>query len=118
MSGTKEFLALVSKDKDVKTELAVETVVALRALLAEKGLNDEAQKAIQAIMVKVAKAHGFNLNTMEELDEEELKAVAGGSRGELIPRDTPQGPYCEQATLYGPGCKSCDHVNCGQYLDT
>ena len=54
MSGTKEFFDLVSTDKDVKIELGTETLRALTALLAEKGLKDEAQKVFEAVTVKVA----------------------------------------------------------------
>ena len=78
MSGTKEFFDLVSKDKDVKIELGAETIKALMALLAEKGLKDDAKKAIDAVTAKVAKAHGFDLSAMEELSADEMQAVAGG----------------------------------------
>lgn len=78
MSGTKEFFDLVSKDKDVKLELGTESLKALKALLEEKGLKDEARKALDEAAVKVAKAHGFDFNAMEKLSEDELKAVAGG----------------------------------------
>ena len=78
MSGTKEFFDLVSKDKDVKLELGTETVKALTALLAEKGLKDEAKKTIDAVTAKVAKAHDFDLNAMEAISEDDMKAVAGG----------------------------------------
>ncbi len=78
MSGTKEFFDLVSKDKDVKIEFGTEVLKALNALLAEKGLKAEAMKAIDAAAAKVAKAQGFDLNAMEEMSEDEMKAVAGG----------------------------------------
>ena len=78
MSGTKEFFDLASKDKDVKLELGTETIKALMALLAEKGLKDDAKKAIDAVTAKVAKAHGFDLNAMQELSADDMKAVAGG----------------------------------------
>ena len=81
MSGTKEFFDLVSKDKDVKIELGTESVKALMALLAEKGLKDDAQKAMADVMAKVGKAHGFDLNAMEELSADDMKAVAGGKNG-------------------------------------
>ncbi len=81
MSGTKEFFDLVSKDKDVKLELGTETIKALMALLAEKGLKDDAKKAIDAVTAKVAKAHGFDLSAMEELSADDMKAVAGGKGG-------------------------------------
>ena len=81
MSGTKEFFDLVSKDKDVKIELGTESVKALMALLAEKGLKDDAQKAMADVMAKVGKAHGFDLNAMEELSADDMKAVAGGKTG-------------------------------------
>jgi bacteriocin-like protein len=78
MSGTKEFFALLAKDKDVKLELGTESLKALKALLEEKGLKDEAHKALDEAVSKVAKAHGFDFGAMEELSEDELKAVAGG----------------------------------------
>lgn len=78
MSGTKEFFELLAKDKDVKLELGTESLKALKALLEEKGLKDEAHKALDEAVSKVAKAHGFDFNAMEELSEDELKAVAGG----------------------------------------
>ena len=81
MSGTKEFFDLVSRDKDVKIELGTESVKALMALLAEKGLKDDAQKAMADVMAKVGKAHGFDLNAMEELSADDMKAVAGGKSG-------------------------------------
>lgn len=81
MSAMKEFFDLVSKDKNVKIELGTESVKALVALLAEKGLKNDAQKAIDAVTAKVAKAHGFDLNAMEELSLDEMSAVAGGKSG-------------------------------------
>lgn len=78
MSGTKEFFELLAKDKDVKLELGTESIKALKALLEEKGLKDEAHKALDEAVSKVAKAHGFDFGAMEGLSEDELKAVAGG----------------------------------------
>ena len=109
MSGTKEFFDLVSKDKDVKIELSTEVVMALRAVLDEKGLSDEAQKAVEAVTAKVAKAHGFDLSAMEELSEDEMLAVAGGIGKE---------PKCSDTNYYGGGCYNCDHVNCEYHENT
>lgn len=95
MSATKEFFDLVSKDKDVKIELGKETVKALTVLLAEKGLNEDAQKVLEAAAEKVAKANGFDLNAMEELSLDELSAVAGG--------ECPDGAFA-------PGCGNCQQV--------
>ncbi len=65
----------------MKTELGLETVKALTALLAENGLKDDARKAIEEVTAKVAKAHGFDLNAVDELSDDELGAVAGGDQG-------------------------------------
>ncbi|MBQ3449510.1 MAG: hypothetical protein IJG34_06420 [Synergistaceae bacterium] len=81
MSAMKEFFDLVSKDKDVKIELGTETVKALTALLAEKGLKDDARRVLEAVTAKVAEAHGFKFGEMEELSEDEMQAVAGGKSG-------------------------------------
>ena len=78
MSTAKEFFDLVSKDKDVKIELGTESLKALTALLAEKGLRDDARRVLEAVTAKVAEAHGFKPGEMEELSEDEMQAVAGG----------------------------------------
>ena len=103
MSAMKEFYDLVSKDRDLKLELSTEVVMALRALLDEKGLSDEAQKAVEAVTAKVAEAHGIDINAMDEIDDEEMLAVAGGIGKE---------PKCYDTNYYGGGCYNCDHVNC------
>ena len=46
--------------------------------LKEKGLEDEAGKAIEKATEAVAEAHGIKAEAMEEASEDELKAVAGG----------------------------------------
>lgn len=78
MSGTKEFFDLLSNDEDIKIELGTKSLRALMNLLAENGLKDKAQEVLEGVTAKVAQAHGFDLNAMEELSEEELKSVAGG----------------------------------------
>ena len=78
MSVSKEFLELVSKDDAVKEELSGAAFAALLDLLKEKGLAEEAGKAVDAAAAAVAKAHGFKAEAMEEASEDELKAVAGG----------------------------------------
>ncbi|MBQ7592903.1 MAG: hypothetical protein IJU48_00965 [Synergistaceae bacterium] len=78
MSTTKEFFNLVSKDVNVKLELGEASLKALMELAKEKGLADEAKKALEDVTAKVAEAHGFDLNATEELSENELEAVAGG----------------------------------------
>lgn len=59
MSSTKEFFNLVSKDANVKIELGEASIEALLALMKEKGLQDDAKKALEEVTVKVAEAHGF-----------------------------------------------------------
>ena len=78
MSDTKKFFELVESDKAVQEELECASFEALKAFVEQKGLSGEAQKVLKDAMTKVAEAHGFNLGAMEELSEEELKAVAGG----------------------------------------
>ena len=102
MSAMKEFFDLVSKDKDVKIELGTETVKALIALLAEKGLQDDARRALEAVTAKVAEAHGFKFGEMEEISEDEMQAVAGGALGcpkclDIFVGDTP----CERLFKFG-----------------
>lgn len=74
----------------MKAELERASLAAFEALLIKKGLNNEAQKALTEATAKVAAAHGFKLGAMEELDEEELKAVAGG--------------YCDSAWFQHEDC--------------
>ena len=74
----KEFFELVAKDKAVQAELEKASLEALKAFVESKGLAGEAQKVLKDVVAKVAEAHGFKLGGMEELSEEELKAVAGG----------------------------------------
>ena len=84
MSSTKEFFNLISKDVNVKVELGEASIRALMALAKEKGLADDAKKAIEEVTLKVALAHGFDLNASEEISEDELDAVAGGKCDTLL----------------------------------
>ena len=67
------------KDVNVKIELGEESLKALMAFAAEKGLQNDARRVLEAVTAKLAEAHGFKLGEMEELSEDELAAVAGGS---------------------------------------
>ena len=78
MSDAKKFFELAASDKSVQSALEKASLEALKSLVESKGLSGEAQKVLKDAMTKVAEAHGFNLGAMEELSEEELKAVAGG----------------------------------------
>ena len=78
MSDSKKFFELVAKDNAVKAELEKASLEALKTLLAEKGLKDDAVKALEGAAAKVAEAHGLKLGGMEEVSPEEMKAVAGG----------------------------------------
>ena len=79
MSDSKKFFELAASDKAVQAELEKASLEALKALVAEKGLKDEAQKVLADAAAKVAEAHGLKLGGMEELDVDEMKAVAGGT---------------------------------------
>lgn len=81
----KKFLEKLSKDKALQAELQAAQSKALHDLLKAKGLEDEAGKIATEATLKVASAHGVALtaedlapDTMTPLDEDELKAVAGG----------------------------------------
>ena len=78
MSDSRKFFELVAKDNAVKTELEKASLEALKKILEDKGLGDEAKKALSDAMAKVAEAHGCKLGGMEEVSPEEMKAVAGG----------------------------------------
>ena len=78
MSDSKKFFELVSKDNAVKAELEQASLEALKKVLEDKGLGDEAKKALSYAMTQVAEAHGCKLGGMEEVSPEEMKAVAGG----------------------------------------
>ncbi|MBQ7592910.1 MAG: hypothetical protein IJU48_01000 [Synergistaceae bacterium] len=97
MSSTKEFFNLVSKDANVKMELGEASLKALIALAKEKGLQDDAKKTLEAVTMKVAEAHGFDLHAPDELSDEELDAVAGGDKG---PCDS----------CISGDCGNCQHV--------
>ena len=78
MSDSKKFFELAANDAAVKSEVEKATLEALKELLTAKGLQAEAQKAVEGAVVKVASAHGMDI-AMDEVSEDELKAVAGGS---------------------------------------
>ncbi len=78
MSDSKKFFELVASDKAVQAEIEKASLEALKALFAEKGFKDEAQKAFTDAVAKVAEAHGFTLGGMDEISPEEMKAVVGG----------------------------------------
>ena len=78
MPVSKKFYEAVTKDPALKAELEQATLEALEALLKENGLEEEAVKAAQAAADKVAEAHGFAPEDTDELDLDELDAVAGG----------------------------------------
>ncbi len=78
MSDSKKFFELVTSDKAVQAELEKASFEGLKALVAEKGLNNEAQKALADAAAKVADAHGFTLGRVDEIFPEDMKTVAGG----------------------------------------
>ncbi len=78
MSDSKKFFELAASDKVVQAEVEKASLEALKALVAKKGLNDEAQKALTGAVAKVAEAHGLKLGGMDEVSSDEMKAVAGG----------------------------------------
>jgi len=75
----KSFMELVSSDDKVKIEVLTAGYKALAELAASKGFKDEAIKANQEAVVKVAEAHGYKPDDMTEINDEQLKAVAGGT---------------------------------------
>ena len=100
MSVNKKLFELASKDDKVKAELSEATFKALFDLLKEKGFAEDAAEAVDTAMTKVAEAHGIKPEAMEELSEDELKAVAGG-----------KGCICVfegEGNFYGDGC----HAEC------
>ncbi len=78
MKVNKKFLEAVSKDEALKVELEQAALEALGEFLKSKGLEAEARKIAEAATEKVAEAHGFRADDMEEISDDELKAVAGG----------------------------------------
>lgn len=78
MTVSKKFFEAVSKDEALKAELEQATLEALGEFLKSKGLEEETGKIAEAAMTKVAEAHGFKADEMQEVSEDELKAVAGG----------------------------------------
>lgn len=77
MSNLKKFFELASKDATIKSELSRASFGALKKLISDKGLQAEAEKALNEAITKTAESHGYNL-AMDALDEDELEAVAGG----------------------------------------
>ncbi|MBQ9001304.1 MAG: hypothetical protein IJ087_05570 [Eggerthellaceae bacterium] len=78
MAVSKKFYEAASKDEALRAELEQATYGALGAFLKEHGLDQEAAKAVEAAAQKVAEAHGFAPEDADELDLDELDAVAGG----------------------------------------
>ncbi len=109
MTVSKKFLEAASKDSALKAELEQATLEALGEFLKSKGLEAEAGKIADAAMTKVAEAHGFKADEMEELSEDELKAVAGGKCAcPVVGGGTGTGKQCG-CVLGGKG-----HNNSGQ----
>lgn len=111
MSDLKKFFELIARDNSVKAELEQASFSALKKLLADKGLDEEAQNALSDAMEKVAEAHGLKIGKMEEMSAEELNAIAGGFE-----------PACKDASYQGPddpyNCKGQPYLFCGaeQYM--
>ncbi len=80
MAVSKEFLEAVSNDRDLESEVERATYDALGELLKEKGLEEEAGRAMEAAMEKVAEAHGFEPADPDELAIDELEGVSGGMK--------------------------------------
>ncbi len=78
MKVNKKFLEAVSKDEALKAELEQAALAALGEFLKSKGLEAEAGKITEAATEKVAEAHGFRADDMEEISDDELKSVVGG----------------------------------------
>ena len=81
MAVSKKFYEAASKDEALRAELERATYGALEAFLRECGLEEEAAKATEAAVEKVAEAYGFVAEGPEVLDLDELDAVAGGACG-------------------------------------
>ena len=74
----KSFMELVSSDDKVKIEVLTAGYKALAELAISKGFKDEAVKANQEAVEKVAEAHGYKADEMTEFNDDQLKAAAGG----------------------------------------
>ncbi len=78
MTINKKFLEAASKDSALQAEVEHAVLEALGDFMKAKGLEEEAAKIREAAAEKVAEAHGFTSDEMEELSDDELEAVAGG----------------------------------------
>ena len=78
MAVSKEYLVAVSQDATLRAEAENAAFEALVDFLKERGLEEEAGKAIEAATEKFAEAHGFKPEYSGSLDLDELDAVAGG----------------------------------------
>ena len=79
MSDNKKFFELIASDKNAQAELEKASIEALQELLISNGLEEEAHKALEGAMTRVAAAHGLNFSRMKELSDEEMKTASGGA---------------------------------------
>ena len=79
MSDNKKFFELIASDKNAQAELEKASIEALKELLISNGLEEEAHKALEGAMTRVAAAHGLNFSRMKELSDEEMKTASGGA---------------------------------------
>ncbi len=84
MSDNKKFFELIASDKNAQAELEKASIEALQELLISNGLEEEAHKALEGAMTRVAAAHGLNFRRMRELNDEEMKTVSGGASHRII----------------------------------
>ncbi len=71
MSDIKKFFELLASDNSVKDELKKAT-----------------EEAVNEAKIKVAKAHGLNISTINELSKDELKTISGGLIEEIWGQDS------------------------------
>ena len=84
MAVSKEFLEAMSNDGDLKSEVERATFGALDELLKEKGIEEEAARAMEAAMEKVAASHGFESADPDDLGLDDLEGVSGGMKIEIV----------------------------------
>ena len=121
MALSKKFLDAVSKDPALKAEVDNAVLGTLNEFLKARGLTDEAGKATASAMEKIAEAHGFKAEAMEEVDEDEMKAVAGGGTCSCEPSGSGSGWVfkctCEYAGAgSGGGACVCAYTGVGAGL--